>query len=136
VFIVGSVFICSTVSNPNTFLYIFGVGIGIGKGLMYSTVLKAAWTHLPGRKGIASGIIVSGFGFGGFIFGLISRRLCNPNNISVMMTTTASGVTVRLFPDSVAQNVPHMLRTLDLMFFVMIVFGILTVTRCEAPVQS
>ena len=128
-----SVLLCSSVNDPDLFLYIFGVGIGIGKGLMYPTVLKAAWTHLPGRKGIASGCIISGFGFGGFIFGLVSRHLCNPANVKVQAMMTESGHTVRLFPESVAQNVPHMLRTLDVIFGLLIAFGILTVSKFDGP---
>lgn len=128
-----SILLCSKIQNPDLFIYLFGIGFGIGKGLMYSTVLKAAWTHLPGRKGVASGIIISGFGFGGFIFGLVSRKLCNPENVHVVVMQTQSGHTIRLFPDSVAENVPSMLRKLDVLFFALIAIGLLTVSTYDGP---
>jgi hypothetical protein len=59
----------------------YSVGLGIGKGLMYSSTLYCGYSHLPGRKGVVSGCIISGFGFGGFIFGNISHHFANPDNI-------------------------------------------------------
>lgn len=129
----STVLLCSYVLSPSLFIYTFGCGFGIGKGLMYSSVLKAAWTHLPGRKGVASGIIISGFGFGGFLFGNVSHHLCNPDNVKVMAMTTNDGHVVRLFPESVAVNVPYMLRTLDCIFFGLIAFGTLTISKYNGP---
>jgi hypothetical protein len=59
--------------NPNYFIYSYGCAFGIGKGMMYSTALQAAISHLPGRKGVVSGFVICGFGFGGFLFGILSK---------------------------------------------------------------
>lgn len=77
------VYACSYIKSPNAFIYCYSAAFGLGKALMYSSVLQAAWTHLRGRIGLVSGLIICGFGFGGFIFGLVSNQLCNPDNISV-----------------------------------------------------
>ena len=98
---------------------------------MYSSALFAAWTHLPGRKGIASGIIISGFGFGGFFLGYVSHHLCNPDNLKVITMTTDSGHPVKLFPEAVAINVPNMLHKLDIIFLVLILAGIFMVTKFD-----
>ena len=59
------------------------MAFGIGKAFMYSAALQAGWSHLQERIGLVSGLIICGFGFGGFTFGIIMNRLCNPDNISV-----------------------------------------------------
>jgi hypothetical protein len=43
----------------------FSLGFGSIKGTMFATALRAGWSHLPKRKGFASGIILSGSGIGG-----------------------------------------------------------------------
>jgi hypothetical protein len=40
-----------------------------------------AWLHFPDRKGLASGIILSGFGFGVFIYNIITNYIVNPDNL-------------------------------------------------------
>jgi MFS transporter, OFA family, oxalate/formate antiporter len=50
---------------------------------MYSSVLAAGWSHLPARIGTVTGIVISGFGFGGFFFGIVTSELCNPDNLPV-----------------------------------------------------
>jgi len=83
VFSLGMVYLCSYIENPNTFIYCYSFAFGIGKALMYSSALQAGWSHLQERIGMVSGLIICGFGFGGFTFGIIMNRLCNPDNISV-----------------------------------------------------
>ena len=55
--------------------------MGIFKGLLQPAILRAGWSHLPQRKGMVSGIIISGYGFGGFVFGIVTKMLCNPDDI-------------------------------------------------------
>lgn len=79
---IGSVFLCSTIKEPILFCVLYSIAFGCGKGFMYSAAVRAGWSHLPGRKGVASGLIISGFGFGGFFFGIITNRFANPNNVA------------------------------------------------------
>jgi MFS transporter, OFA family, oxalate/formate antiporter len=69
-----SLFLASYLTHPIPFIYSYSICFGIGKGLMYSSALSAAISHLPSRKGTISGIVVCGFGFGGFLFGIIANR--------------------------------------------------------------
>ena len=77
------VYMCSFLKSPAAFIYSYGCAFGICKGLMYSAVLQAGWSHLKERIGMVSGLITCGFGFGGFIFGIVTNLLCNPENIEV-----------------------------------------------------
>jgi hypothetical protein len=114
--------------NPNMFIYCYSLAFGIGKGLMYSTALQAAISHMPGRKGVVSGFVICGFGFGGFFFGIISRHLCNPDNLRPVKTETSNGVE-NLFGPEVSERVPQMIRSLCIVWIGLFVFGLLTITR-------
>jgi len=85
---------------------------------------------------MTTGIIVSGFGFGGFLFGYVGHHSCNPDNLKVIPMYTNAGYKINLFPESVAENVPHMLRTLDIIFVVLIVLGVMFVTKFDNKDQS
>ena len=77
------VYLCSFIESPTAFIYCYSSAFGVGKALMYSAALQAGWSHLQERIGMVSGLIICGFGFGGFIFGIIMNLLCNPDNIMV-----------------------------------------------------
>lgn len=53
------------------FFLVWACGFGVAKGALYPAPLRASWSHLPGRKGLVTGIIVSGLGFGSFIYGIV-----------------------------------------------------------------
>ena len=76
-----SLAICMTTKQPIAFFVFYAGGFGIGKGFIYPAPLRATWSHLPGRKGMVSGIIVSGLGLGAFIYGIVIQKLVNPNNL-------------------------------------------------------
>ena len=85
--LLGGIIACTAVafasvaSSPLSFYVLYGIGFGVGKGFLYPSPLVAGWSHLPGRKGFVSGIIVSGLGFGALVFGILAQRIVNPNNI-------------------------------------------------------
>lgn len=72
---------------------------GIANGLTYVVPLHICWQYFPKREGLVSGIIVGGFGLGGFIFSLVSTNLVNPDDSDVIS-------------DEIAAKVPSMLRGL------------------------
>ena len=75
-----SVAASAMVASPVPFFIFFALGFGIAKGLLYPAPLKASWSHLPGRKGLVSGTIVSGLGLGAFIYGIVVNMIVNPDN--------------------------------------------------------
>ena len=62
-------------------LVTYGLMYGIGVGVAYIGPVSCAIRWLPNWKGVASGIVVSGFGISSFIFTLIQTAYINPNNI-------------------------------------------------------
>ncbi len=43
--------------------------------------IYVAWYHFPDRKGLVSGIIMAGFGFGVFVFNIATCKWINPSNL-------------------------------------------------------
>jgi MFS family permease len=119
----------SFVTSPSLFIGLYCTAFGFGKGLMYSAALAAGWSHLPKRKGLASGVIICGFGFGGFIFGKVTTSLCNPNNVNPQLYSINHGQSEHFFPPEVADRVPKTLQKLCLIYTCLWLFGLLTVTN-------
>ena len=62
------------------FLPIFSIGFGVCNGLTYLIPLHHGWLWFPARPGLISGIIVSGFGIGTFVFNELCIFIVNPDN--------------------------------------------------------
>jgi len=78
---IATTFLSSFTTHPLAFFMLYAVGFGIGKGFLYPAPLVAGWSHLEERRGLVSGIIVSGLGIGSFTFGLLVSFLVNPDNL-------------------------------------------------------
>lgn len=130
-FTFGCVWAASYMTNPNMFIYTYALSFGIGKGIMYSTALHSAISHLPGRKGVVSGFVICGFGFGGFIFGLICNALSNPTDERPIIYQTPNGPQ-SLFGVNVADRVPFMLRRMCLIWIGLFIFSLCTITRYKS----
>ena len=65
----------------------------------------SGWLYFPNNKGLVTGIVLCGFGFGAFFFNMISSKVVNPDGVN-----SDNGV----FDPSVANNVPKMIRTLTI----------------------
>lgn len=75
--------------------------------MVYSLVLYHAWLFFPGKEGIVSGIVIGGFGIGGFIFIPLSSNLINPDSVKAADVSHNSGNdNSKPYPPSVANNLP------------------------------
>lgn len=83
-------------------MFFYCVGFPIGIGMTYWTPIMCGWEWFPNNKGLVSGLIVAGFGFGAFFFGFISTAIINPND------EKADKLNGKFFPKSVSDNVPYM----------------------------
>ena len=92
-------FLSSFTSNYWVFVGLFSVSYGVANGLTYVVPLHIAWSYFPNKEGLVSGIIVGGFGLGGFIFSLVSTNIVNPDDSDEIS-------------EEIAANVPKMLRGL------------------------
>lgn len=70
------------VTNYTAFIFLYGICFGIGIGSSYMAPLMCGWEHYPERKGLVSGIVIGGFGFGSFFFNIISTFLVNPDDVA------------------------------------------------------
>lgn len=62
-------------------LVTYGVMFGLGTGLAYVGPLACAMRWLPKWKGLAAGIVVSGFGISALIFNSVQTEFINPSNL-------------------------------------------------------
>ena len=80
----------SFATNFWVFMFLYSCGFGICNGLAVRIKLKSfkyiipvynCWKYFPNNKGLASGIVLAGYGFGAFVFNFVSTAVVNPNNI-------------------------------------------------------
>jgi hypothetical protein len=91
---------------------LYSVGFGIAKGFIYPSSLHAGWSHLPGRKGFVSGVILAGIGIGSFVFGFLTTYLVNPDNEQAKQVEVTEGTYENYFSPEVNSRVPFMFRVL------------------------
>jgi OFA family oxalate/formate antiporter-like MFS transporter len=112
----GGVYLSSHATTLKAFVLAYCVMFGLGNGLGYTSPIIASFKHYPNRKGLVSGIIVGGFGSGGFLFNYIGSKLFNPNNLA---TDPKTG----LFPKEVYDNFGPALTKLAKIYFCMQLVG-------------
>jgi len=100
------------------FLFFYGVLYGLGGGWLYMTSIFISSKYFPQKKGMCSGIINAGFGFGSFIPSIITLNMCNPES----KKPTKIGNEF-YFEADIADNVPATLRVLGIFYFCLIVIG-------------
>jgi MFS family permease len=105
---IGAFYFASYAKTWYSFLIIYAGVFPIGVGLCYWTPIMCGWEHLPSRKGLVSGLIIGGFGFGAFIFGFISTAIANPANEHKI--ETKDDPDFGFFHHSVSDKVPSTLR--------------------------
>ena len=129
-----------------------GTGIGVG----YNPPMVAGWSWFPDKKGMVNGIILTGFGAGGFIFNKIGASavctwarlpvdITRTQNLTMTLTPTLGTSIVNPdglstpFPPEVSAAFPTMLRKLAGMYAVMSIVGSLLIKRndaIEAPAKG
>jgi len=108
IFVVGGVFLASFVKSYVLFVLIYPVLFGLGTGFAYMVPMILGWEYFPQKRGLVSGLIVLGFGFGSFIFGFISLAVANPDNENPTFKVQGGKI---FSPDSpISSNAPKMLR--------------------------
>lgn len=83
---------------------------------------------MPGKGGLATGVIVAGFGCGALIFNQVQSKLINPNNLSTVVDPTGAS-TAKYFPMEVCENVPRVFLILAAIYLVLQVIGLLVVAE-------
>ena len=91
-------------------------------GPTYYIPIMCAWEWFPNRKASVTGFILCGYGFGGFIFGLLTANIANPDNLK-------PDVDQYYFPVEVANRVPFMFKVCAVSWTSLYLIAILTVCR-------
>lgn len=123
------VFLSAYAKNLLTFILCYSGLFGAGVGISYAAPMIAGWKWLPNAKGLVSGVILTGFGAGGFIFSLLGTSFVNPKGLN------PSG---GKFPVEVYDAFPLMLKKLALLYFVVGSIGaaMISVPALPAPVKG
>lgn len=112
---------------PSLFTIIYGLGMGGFKGCIMPSLLRAGWSHLPERKGLVSGTIISAMGIGGFIYGILIKNLCNPLDLKYEKTSDG-----KIFlPKEVGERVPWTLKVLVCVWLGQILIGLCLISNYE-----
>ena len=114
--LVTGILLASTATSLFELIAYNGVFFGMGMGICYSAPIAAACRWMPGRKGVFSGIVVAGFGFGAFVFGMLALEVVNPHRVAVAGEYYDSD-------SPVVDKVPVMYRSLGVCYFVLITIG-------------
>jgi len=104
--------IISFMENIYGFIVIYCLVVGIPGGLLYMLPIVCGWRYFPDRRGMVSGLIIGGYGFGSFIFNFICKAICNPDNLKPTIAHIENGTTVKYFTNVVGDKVPLMLQVL------------------------
>lgn len=94
------VYLSSFARDLASFMVVYGAVFGLGVGCGYTAPMSAGWTWFPKRRGLVNGLVLLGFGTGGFVFNLLGSKLVNPLRLSPP------------YPPEVHAAFPHMLRSL------------------------
>jgi len=80
---------------------------GIGCGTCYVIPLICGWDWFPNNRGLVTGLTLTGFGFGSFIFSRVSTKLVNPYGAKA--DPSLSDGDIDFFGPEVADRVPFMI---------------------------
>ena len=108
----------------NGFQAWFLTSFGIGQGMVYSLVLYHSWLFFPGKEGIVSGIIIGGFGIGGFIFIPLSSSLINPDGVESKKVDPSAGI-LKPYPIEIGNNLPHALNQISFVWIIIFLFAMI-----------
>lgn len=113
------VYLASYAKSLLTFILCYSGLFGAGVGLSYAAPMIAGWKWLPNAKGLVSGVILTGFGAGGFIFNLLGTSFVNPKGLNP---------TNGKFPAEVYDAFPIMLKKLAILYFIVGSIGAAMIT--------
>ena len=117
--------VCSFITEATAFAVVYGMCVGFGAGCGSFTPVWPSWLYFPKHRGLATGIIMFGFGFGACIFGLTFTFLTNPNNEPATIQVSGDA---KLFSYSVARHVPWTLRYMGFMYMALTAAAVLLVS--------
>ena len=126
----GSIYAATLMKSWWGFVAFYCIGYPVGIGMVYWPPIMCGWEWFPNNKGLVSGLIVAGYGFGAFFFGFISTGIVNPDDVKVNKKEGS------LFPKSVSDNVPHMFHVCLLIWACFVALAVAGVSRNPEYVRT
>ena len=108
----GTIFALSFSTNTSEFIAGFSLAVGYAGGSMVMTPVWPSVRYFPAHKGLVTGLVMLGYGFGNLLDGLLFTFLANPYNDTPALEVRHNGMVDRLFTAEVALRVPFALRWL------------------------
>lgn len=108
------------------FALTYGVMFGAGIGLAYTAPIACLIRWMPGRRGLAAGLVVLAFGAGATLFAPLMQAWANPGDLPPTQRLAGGAYYDPHDPDAVAgvlQGVPQLLRRLALVYATMQLLG-------------
>ena len=105
-------------------LVTYGFVYGVGVGIIYVAPLTAAMKWMPNHKGLASGVIMTGYGLSVFVFGVVQTIYINPNNVQ----TVSDGRENKFSDPDLLGRVPFSFVVLAIIYGTVIFTGSLLIT--------
>ena len=65
---IGGVFVSSFVKTEVLFILFYAITFAAGIGIDYFPPLMCGWEWVPKRRGLVTGIIIGGYGFGALVY--------------------------------------------------------------------
>jgi MFS family permease len=105
------------------FIITMGFLPGFCVGNEYLIPVDNAYPYYPHRKGIVSGIILCGLGFGSLVFNPLMQYLINPNNEDPLEDG--------YYSEGVANNLPHALQVCSYIYLGVGLLGVLMMVETK-----
>lgn len=109
-FLVFSIFLSSYMVSFWLFVVFFSFMFGLGCGFFYVLLMINAFEYFPEKKGVISGILMSIYGLGGFLFTLLMTWIINPEN---KLPTQGPDGSNYFYDEEIYNKLPNALRILS-----------------------
>lgn len=116
-----SVFAASKVKTFSSFMFFYAVLFPFGIGILYWPPIMCGWEWFGHLKGLCSGSILAGYGFGTFIFSFITTAIVNPDDEQRIKDPVNGEM---YFSQEVADRVPKMFRVCIILWAVLTLVGV------------
>lgn len=122
------VFLSSLTTGVGAYLACYCLMNGLGCGTCYMVPLICGWEWFPEKKGLVTGCILGGYGFGSFIFSQVSTKLVNPDGLNPTINDPENP-NITFYDTDVSDRVPYMIQTLVYIWIGLVVIGVLLIER-------
>lgn len=130
---ISLLYLCVAIKvHPHVFILMYAAGCGFLKGFFKQCSLIAGWSHLGGRKGLVSGIILGGYGVGGSIYGLYYHMNIVRLNEEPIEDKKDHNL---YFPKEVGARYPTVHKEVMMVVFIISMVAIAIITNFSAPVS-